>query len=281
MNKICIYKITNVVNGKVYVGQTINYDKRKNSHISKLINGTHHNEHLQKSFNIHGIKSFAFEVIKECYESELDLLEIKYIKELDAINNGYNLMHGGQANNRYFSKETREKMSNARKGMKFSDSHREKLRIVNLGKKMSIESINKNRESHLLINSNGEKNNNAVISDKVAFDIVLDLINGFSVNDLSEKYSVSKDIVYNLLYFKSYKHILVEERIKLSNINKKMLNEKIEKAIELYSSGYSQNEISKILKISRNTIRRELLAKNINTKLSKNQYSQANTEIII
>lgn len=280
MSKICIYKITNVVNGKVYIGQTIDYNKRKNSHISKLINGNHHNEHLQKSFNIHGIKSFTFDIIEECEESELDLLEIKYIKEFDAIKNGYNLMLGGQANNRCFSKETREKMSKARKGKKFSISHREKLRVASLGRKMSKESNEKNRKSHLLININGEKNSNAVISDNVAFDIITDLFDGFSVSDLSKKYSVSKDIVYNLLYFKSYKHILTEKRGMLKEINKNMFNEKIEKAINLYALGCSQNEISKVLKISRNTIRRELLKRNIDTKISKNQYKHANTEII-
>ena len=171
-------------------------------------------------------------------------------------------------------------MSNARKGNKFSISHREKLRAASLGRKMSDESNEKNRKSHLLININGEKNSNAVISDNVAFDIITDLFDGFSVSDLSKKYSVSKDIVYNLLYFKSYKHILAEKRDTLKEINKNMFNKKIEKAISLYTLGCSQNEISKVLKISRNTIRRELLKRNIDTKISKNQYKHANTEII-
>ena len=45
---IGIYKIENKVNGKVYIGQSIDIEKRWKEHISCLNNRTHHNDYLQK-----------------------------------------------------------------------------------------------------------------------------------------------------------------------------------------------------------------------------------------
>ena len=54
MKIVGIYKITNLIDGKVYIGQTVNYNKRKKRHLSSLENGNHHNEHLQRAFDKYG-----------------------------------------------------------------------------------------------------------------------------------------------------------------------------------------------------------------------------------
>lgn len=46
--KCGIYKIINLINGKVYIGQTINYTKRKSRHFLLLKKGIHHNEYLYR-----------------------------------------------------------------------------------------------------------------------------------------------------------------------------------------------------------------------------------------
>ena len=57
---------------------------------------------------------------------------------------------------------------------------------------------------------------------------------------------------------------------------------KIESSIEMYLSGNSQNKIAKELNISRNTLRKELKARDINPQIYINQYiKQANTEVIL
>lgn len=54
----------------------------------------------------------------------------------------------------------------------------------------------------------------------------------------------------------------------------------IAQGIEMYLQGESQNKISKELNISRNTLRKELQARGLNTKCHVNQYiKQANTEV--
>lgn len=60
-----VYRISNVGNGKFYIGSTGNYVKRVESHISSLRRGCHHNIHLQRSFNKWGEDSFTFSILLE------------------------------------------------------------------------------------------------------------------------------------------------------------------------------------------------------------------------
>ncbi len=282
MKIVGIYKITNLIDGKIYIGQTVNYRKRKTSHFSKLKQGKHHNEHLQRAFDKYGENAFKIELLKECKIEELDELEQYYIKKFDACNckKGYNLMQGGQIY-REFTKEAREKMSKAGKGRKFSYEHRKKISLANKGKIMPQESIMKMRATKKKLRIHcGEKNPNALISDSIAQKIIMDLLNGVNIKDITSKYQVSDNVVYNIMYNKSYKHIMPDVREKLKNRTMFLQTEKIEKAIKLYLQGYSQNKISKILNISRNTLRKELKMRNINPQLYVNQYTKhANTEV--
>ena len=85
-----IYKITNTVNNKVYIGQTIrNPLLRKEEHFNNLSKGIHHNSHLQSSFNKYG-DVFEFEVIEECPDEKLNEREKYWISFYDTMNYGYN-----------------------------------------------------------------------------------------------------------------------------------------------------------------------------------------------
>ena len=78
MKLIGIYSITNLKNGKKYVGQSVNIKKRLTMHRYLLKKGTHYNKHLQNSYNKYGIAAFKFEILKECSTEELDKLEEEY-----------------------------------------------------------------------------------------------------------------------------------------------------------------------------------------------------------
>ena len=58
-----IYKITNKVNGKFYIGSSLNIKQRWKYHRNNLKSGTHDNQHLQNSYNKHGKDKFIFEVV--------------------------------------------------------------------------------------------------------------------------------------------------------------------------------------------------------------------------
>jgi len=59
-----IYKIINKVNGKFYIGSSINFKERWKHHWSDLKNDRHVNAYLQNSYNKHGRKNFQIEILK-------------------------------------------------------------------------------------------------------------------------------------------------------------------------------------------------------------------------
>ncbi len=64
MEKSGIYKITNIITNKVYIGSAVNLNMRKNSHFSKLSLNQHGNKLLQNSYNKYGQVNFIFEIIE-------------------------------------------------------------------------------------------------------------------------------------------------------------------------------------------------------------------------
>ena len=94
-----IYSIENLVNGKIYIGQTTNLKVRWNKHKNDLIKNKHINTHLQNAWNKYGENNFEFKIIKECNNDDnLNELETFYIKKYKSnnIKYGYNLTSGGE-----------------------------------------------------------------------------------------------------------------------------------------------------------------------------------------
>ena len=112
-----IYKITNTINGKIYIGQTIrSLDDRIDDYKRGYGNG-----HLNNSINKYGFTNFTFEVIDTATSiDELNEKEIDYISKYNSTDKaiGYNIALGGK--NCLASPETLEKMSKAHKGKKQS-----------------------------------------------------------------------------------------------------------------------------------------------------------------
>lgn len=100
---IGIYKIENLINGSIYIGQSIDIEKRWSTHISILNQNNHYNAHLQNAWNKYGSENFKFSIIEECKQFELNDREIYWIDKYDSFINGYNLTPGG-GNTESFSK---------------------------------------------------------------------------------------------------------------------------------------------------------------------------------
>jgi group I intron endonuclease len=86
-----IYLIKNTINGKVYVGSSIDINKRWREHLHYLRLNTHANTHLQRAWNKYGEESFKFEVIEKCPTQKLLNREQYWIDLLEVIKKGYNL----------------------------------------------------------------------------------------------------------------------------------------------------------------------------------------------
>lgn len=138
-----IYKATNLVNGKVYIGQTIRsleYRKRRHLQDAKRGDSTHFHQALRK----YGEHNFVFEVIDEAFnKTELNKLENYYIQQFNSIKTGYNMVDGGKNNIMFNGKvkkkhdtvmrtpEVRAKISKSMKAYRkehaFTEEHKKKL----------------------------------------------------------------------------------------------------------------------------------------------------------
>lgn len=134
-----IYKITNFVNGKSYIGQTWqNLQKRFNDHINKKS----HCVKLSNAINKYGKNNFGIVDIIYCdNQQEMNFLENFYIIQFDTIKNDYNLREG-RANGK-LSEESKIKMSKSHIGKKLSDQTKNKLSQIHKGKIISKETRNK------------------------------------------------------------------------------------------------------------------------------------------
>lgn len=151
-----IYKITNNINGKIYIG------KRKKSKFDESYWGS--GKHIKNSINKYGKENFTREVIEWCpTEEELNNREKFWIEYFDSLNPeiGYNLVSGGLGGSSYgkdngafnkhwytdgnsqilceekdcpygwvpgYSKERLDKLRNINLGKRFSDEHKENIR---------------------------------------------------------------------------------------------------------------------------------------------------------
>jgi len=88
---IGIYAIRNKINGKVYIGQSRNIQKRFKQHLDALERGRHHSKKLQKDFDELGPDKFALEFLELCSSEHLDQKETEWIMKFDSIKNGYNV----------------------------------------------------------------------------------------------------------------------------------------------------------------------------------------------
>ncbi len=105
-----IYILTNKINGKQYVGQTRNIERRLNHHKKYYANFI-----ISKAIKKYGWDTFDQHIFY-ILENDLDYFEIEMIKRLNTLApNGYNLESGGNKN-KYPSAETRKKLSEVTKG---------------------------------------------------------------------------------------------------------------------------------------------------------------------
>ena len=108
-----IYKITNKLTNKVYIGSSVVISNREYKHFWMLQKNIHDNSHLQKSFNKHGRNNFIFEVVEYCLESELIEKENYYITfyKSNESNFGYNLATVNEFRRNTYNTEVKVKLS--------------------------------------------------------------------------------------------------------------------------------------------------------------------------
>ena len=111
-----IYKIENLANGKIYIGQAINIENRWKGHKKELKNNKHCNKHLQNAWNKYGKENFNFEIIEECEEDKLTEREQYWIDFYGGLNSSNNYNKRNASPKGHLSEESKLKVSRANKG---------------------------------------------------------------------------------------------------------------------------------------------------------------------
>jgi GIY-YIG catalytic domain/NUMOD3 motif len=120
-----IYKTTNLINGKFYVGKD---ERNKSDYLGSGIN-------LNRAIKKYGRENFIKETIEVCSTKEELIEREKYwIKETRAQELGYNIADGGWGGNT-ISEENKERILNGFKGGKHTPETRERIRKTREEKK--------------------------------------------------------------------------------------------------------------------------------------------------
>lgn len=240
-----IYKITSP-SGKIYVGQSIDIDRRVSYYRRLKCAGQ---SKLYASLKKYGWDSHKFEIICECRKEELNDLEVSYIGFYNSFNSaiGLNLQSGGAirlhttetklkistANRgRILSAETRRKLSNAWNGRIVSEMAKVNMRKSHIGRVVSQDTKDKIRAGVINSYANGIRRMN-ISGDKNPF---------FGKNHSAEtKDKISKSSIGNK---NCVGRILSEEtKRKISESQKTRLMKKIGYGLEvgMYGRGEFNN----------------------------------------
>lgn len=143
-NILCgIYKIINIVNGKIYIGKSKNIKKRW----KREKKGKELNQHIVRSFKRYGINFFQWVLIEECLLEQLKEREEYWMNYFESWNEkkGYNIRKISDGVEHH-SEKSKKKMSIVRKGKKLSEEHKKKI-SDNTKIGMSNPEVKKNYES--------------------------------------------------------------------------------------------------------------------------------------
>jgi len=143
---VCIYKITNPF-GKVYIGQTVNFTKRMNAYKNLLCKKQ---TIIYRSLLKYGFENHKVEVLEECVKKALNERERFYQEEHEAIGvNGMNCRYvntGDKSGS--LSEETKQRIREAKTGLKLSKEHKEKIALSGIGRTHSEDTRKKMSDRH-------------------------------------------------------------------------------------------------------------------------------------
>lgn len=250
-----IYLIRNKIDGKIYVGQSVNIKARITAHKRKLKINKHGNDYLQKAFNKYGADNFEFKVIENCNMEELDNKEIYWIKKFNSINRnfGYNLESGGHQ-----GKITCLESKLAKCGEK----------NPMFGKKHSLEFVEKIK---MLNRGNSDK-----LTVKDVEEIKNKLYSGIRQIELSKEYNVTISTINKIARCKNWQWLN-------SELNKKIISIEEDKRKELKKSKQKKAEAIIQDKLNKEKIKK-LVLEDYKNKLPKSEilkkYKLANTSYI-
>lgn len=235
MSKNCgIYYIQNTKTNQLYIGQSIDLNRRKREHIHNLKSNSHVNTHLQNSFNKYGESFFKFDVIEYCDPSDLDDLEKKYMALFNVQNTGFNICDGGihvcPDNSNENHGMWRDDISNDLiKELYLKEYTSEEIAdLLNCSRRTINRRLKKIFDQNTLNKLKKKKHINGAKSTVLPIDELINLYvnKEFTLNQLTKKYNSSKPTIRKKLK----QHLGSEyDKIKYNRRNIKIPIEELEK----------------------------------------------------
>jgi len=144
-----IYQIRNNINGKTYIGSAKSFHARFRKHKNALVKGAHHAIKLQRAWNKYGADAFSFDPVIICDPENLLMYEQLVMDHANAYRQGYNSApNAGSSLGIRRSKETKAKISTAKKGVQLSAEHRKAIGLASTGRIKSAETRAKLSAAH-------------------------------------------------------------------------------------------------------------------------------------
>ena len=185
-----IYKITNTINGKSYIGQTIqNVKERFYQHCATKCSKAVSNMAIHRAIKKYGKSNFTVEVIEEINSANLNDRERYWIKYYNSYNNGYNSTKGGQDGCKPFKDLDVETI----------------IKEYNTGKSLrtlgTIFKVDKQTIKDLLIRHNVELRTTRTykLSQKDRDKVLEDFASGLSRKEIMIKWNISKSYLSQLI----------------------------------------------------------------------------------
>ena len=185
-----IYKITNTINGKYYIGQTIqNVKERFYQHCATKCSKAVSNMAIHRAIKKYGKSNFTVEVIEEIDSTNLNDRERYWIKYYNSYNNGYNSTKGGQDGCKSFKDLDVESI----------------IKEYNTGKSLrtlgTIFKVDKQTIKDLLIRHNIELRTTRTykLSQKDRDKVLEDFASGLSRKEIMIKWNISKSYLSQLI----------------------------------------------------------------------------------
>ena len=185
-----IYKITNTINGKSYIGQTIqNVKERFYQHCATKCSKAVSNMAIHRAIKKYGKSNFTVEVIEEIASANLNDRERYWIKYYNSYNNGYNSTKGGQDGCKPFKDLDVESI----------------IKEYNTGKSLrtlgTIFKVDKQTIKDLLIRHNVELRTTRTykLSQKDRDKVLEDFASGLSRKEIMIKWNISKSYLSQLI----------------------------------------------------------------------------------
>lgn len=215
-NNFCVYKITNLINDKIYIGKAANHIERMKTHIIVAKGGP---EKYKKSFSVihkaivkYGEQNFTIEIISE-HETEDDALlaEFNCIKEFDSRNNkiGYNCTNGGDGISGYkFTEEQKENLRRGRTGILHSKETKKLMSEVHTGQPFygNGDPATRQKVSEMFRGENGP---NSKLNDQQVKKIKQLMKDGLSNRAIAKMFGVGKSAVGDIRTGRCWSHIII------------------------------------------------------------------------